>query len=294
MITDETVTSSPRVWRCCGYELPWGGRTLVAGILNVTPDSFSDGGRFDSLDRAVRQAEALIAEGADLLDIGGESSRPGAAPVSTEEEIHRVVPVVEAIHAAHPEIPISVDTVKAEVGRRALEAGACILNDITALRGDPDMATLAARTGAGVVLMHMQGEPRTMQQAPVYEDVVAEVEAFFRERSEAAVGAGIRPEAICLDPGVGFGKRLEHNLALIRAGRRFGELGCPLFLGLSRKSFIGALLDLPVEERLEGSLAAATAAVLHGAHIVRVHDVAATRRAVTIADALMRVDEGNG
>jgi dihydropteroate synthase len=286
MSTEKPSPSFSQIWRCCGHELPWGGRTLVAGILNVTPDSFSDGGRFDSLDRAVRRAEALIAEGADLLDIGGESSRPGADPVSVEEEIRRVVPVVEAIHATHPEVPISVDTVKAEVGRRAIEAGACILNDITALRGDPAMAPLAARTGAGVVLMHMQGAPRTMQQAPAYADVVSEVEAFFRERIAAAEQAGIRPETICLDPGVGFGKRLEHNLALIRAGGRFGELGCPLFLGLSRKSFIGALLDLPVEQRLEGSLAAATAAVLYGAHIVRVHDVAATRRAVAVADAL--------
>jgi dihydropteroate synthase len=272
-------------WQCGPRTFFCGARTLIAGVLNVTPDSFSDGGQFVDVNAAVEHALAMAAEGADMIDIGGESSRPGSDPVPLEEELRRVLPVIEGIRAAS-DVPISVDTTKAEVVRRAIGLGVEIVNDISALCADPAMAPLIADKGVGVILMHMRGAPRTMQQGPEHNDVIAEVEAFLEERMNAAIRAGIEIEQICVDPGIGFGKTLEHNLELIAAGWRFRALGTPLLVGMSRKSFIGALLDLPANERLEGSLAAAVTAVLRGADILRVHDVRETRRAVTIADAI--------
>ncbi|MCS6937025.1 MAG: dihydropteroate synthase [Candidatus Bipolaricaulota bacterium] len=266
-----------------------GKRTLVMGILNVTPDSFSDGGRFYALADALAHARRLIAEGADILDIGGESTRPGAEPVSLEEELRRVVPVVRAVRQEFPKIPISVDTYKATVAEAALEAGATILNDISALRFDPQMVKVAARARVPVVLMHMKGTPQTMQQNPTYDDVVGEIKAFLRERIALARSWGI--EQIWIDPGIGFGKRVAHNIEILRRLSELRDLGCPILIGTSRKFFIGRLgtaraEPLPVTERLEGTIASTVIAVLNGAQIVRVHDVAAMKKALAIADAV--------
>jgi len=280
-----------RPW-CCGARTFFcGARTLIMGVLNVTPDSFSDGGHFSDTGPALRHARAMIDAGVDIIDIGGESSRPGADAVTLDEERRRVLPVVEGIRAVS-DVPISVDTTKAELARQAIGRGADIINDITALRGDSEMPHVAAETGVGLILMHMRGTPKTMQDDPFYEDPVGEVEAFFRERIDAAVAAGIATDHLCIDPGIGFGKRVEDNLALIAAGWRLGRLGFLVLLGVSRKSFLGALLDLPVEERLEGSLAAGVAGVLCGADILRVHDVRETRRAAAVADALKGFADG--
>jgi dihydropteroate synthase len=264
-----------------------GGRVLVMGVLNVTPDSFSDGGAFLNPDAAADRALAMEREGADIIDIGGESSRPGAEPVPLEEELRRVLPVLERLRG-RLRIPISIDTTKAEVAEAALQAGAEIVNDISALRFDPRMGEVVARSGAGLVLMHMRGTPKTMQQDPTYADVVAEVRDFLAQRVEHAVSLGIDRELIAIDPGIGFGKTVEHNLELLRRLPELCELGHPVLVGPSRKSFIGAVLDLPVEERLEGTLAACAVAVVRGADIVRVHDVRAVRRAVDLAVRLRR------
>ncbi|MCI0340108.1 MAG: dihydropteroate synthase [Planctomycetales bacterium] len=273
------------VLRLRGREVPLGPRPWVQGILNVTPDSFSDGGRFLDPAAAVARGRAMAEEGADLLDVGGESTRPGSAPVPEAEERARVIPVIRAL-ARDVAVPISVDTSKASVAAAALEAGAAMVNDVTALRGDPAMAGVLARAGGALVLMHMQGEPRTMQAAPRYGEVVAEVAAFLRERVEAAVAAGIAREQLLVDPGIGFGKTLEHNLEILRRLGELRSIGRPILVGPSRKSFLGALLDLPVGERLEGTLAAVAACVLRGALVVRVHDVRAAARAVRVAAAL--------
>ena len=261
-------------------------RALIMGVLNVTPDSFSDGGLYLRTEDAVRRAEEMAQEGADIIDIGGESSRPGAEPVPLEEELRRVIPVVREVARRLP-VPISVDTYKAEVARRALEEGASIVNDISALRFDPDMADVVAEREAPVVLMHMKGTPRDMQRNPYYEDVLGEVEGFLRERKEAAVGMGIPEENIILDPGIGFGKRVQDNLQLLKNLDRLVALGSPVLVGTSRKSFIGAVLDLPVEERLEGTLATLVLAVAKGAKILRVHDVKPAVRAVRMAEAIL-------
>ncbi len=266
------------VWRDLGV----GERVLVMGILNVTPDSFSDGGRFLDPDRAVAHALRLQDEGADIIDIGGESTRPGAEPVPLEEELRRVIPVLEKLRRKL-RIPVSIDTYKAEVAEAAIELGARIVNDVTALRADPRMGEVVARAGVGLVLMHMRGTPRDMQENPTYTDVVAEISAFLRERISAALSRGIAPEQIAVDPGIGFGKKLEHNLEILRRLEEFLELGRPVLVGPSRKSFIGEILGLPVEERLEGTLAACAVAVVRGADIVRVHDVLPARRAVDLA-----------
>ncbi|MBI3597164.1 MAG: dihydropteroate synthase [Nitrospirae bacterium] len=271
-----------------GLDLSLGPRTLLMGILNVTPDSFSNGGLFLKTDEAIRRAEALAEEGADLLDIGGESSRPGADPVPAEEEIRRVVPVIERLVKRLP-IPISIDTVKAEVARRALAAGARIINDISALRFDPEMAPLAAREGVPVVLMHMKGTPKDMQVHPVYSNVVLEITEFFETRIRFAEQAGISRERIVLDPGIGFGKTIDHNLEILARMDEFQSLGRPLLIGPSRKSFIGQVLGLPVEERLEGTAAAVAIGVLNGASIIRVHDVKAMGRVVRMVEAMKRV-----
>jgi len=276
-------------WHASGRVLDCSARTLVMGVLNVTPDSFSDGGRFLDPDLAVAHASRMVADGADIVDVGGESTRPGAEPVTAEEERRRVVSVIERIAAEHPRLAISIDTRKSEVAAAALEAGACIVNDVSAGR-DPEMFAVAREAGAGLVLMHMLGDPRTMQEAPRYDDVVAEVKEYLRERIEAAEFAGIEPQALCVDPGIGFGKNLEHNLALLKRLDAFADLGRPVLVGPSRKRFIGAILDLPQDERVEGTAGAVAWAIAHGAHVVRVHDVKQIVRAARVVDAIARAE----
>jgi dihydropteroate synthase len=260
-------------------------RPVVMGILNVTPDSFSDGGRFNDTPRAVAHALAMAEDGAALVDIGGESTRPGAQPVDAADELARVLPVLEALVAAGAP-PVSVDTTKPAVMRAAAAAGAEMINDVMALR-TPGALEAAAESGCAVCLMHMQGQPRTMQQAPCYDDVVTEVYDFLARRVEACVGAGIEPARIVLDPGFGFGKTLEHNLLLMRGLAHFAGLGLPLLVGVSRKSMIGALTGRPVAERLAGGLALATLAAQAGAAIIRSHDVAATYDALGVTAAVL-------
>lgn len=257
------------------------------GVVNVTPDSFSDGGRFLNEAAAVAHARRLIADGADILDIGGESTRPGAEPVEAAAELARVVPVVRAVRAESA-LPISVDTTKPEVAEAAVAAGATIWNDVTALRGAPDSAARAAELGCEVILMHMQGEPRTMQENPHYEDVVAEVGAFLRARAEAAMASGVARERISLDPGVGFGKTLAHNLALLRALPAFVALGFPIVLGVSRKRFIAAIDQAAAlaDDRLGGSLSGALLGAEAGVGVLRVHDVRETVQALAVRAAV--------
>jgi dihydropteroate synthase len=257
------------------------------GILNVTPDSFADGGRWNTVERAVAHAEELVEQGADLIDVGGESTRPNAEPVSADEEKRRVLPVIEELRRRF-EAPISIDTRKAEVARAALTAGAVIVNDISAL-ADPEMASLIAEHDAGLVLMHMQGTPRTMQYDPHYDDLFAEISTYLREAADRARQAGVRPERIVIDPGIGFGKTVSHNVELIRHLNRLVELGYPVMIGASRKNFIGRLTGKDVADRLPGTIAAMTAALLSGARIVRVHDVAPTVDAVRVAEAITGV-----
>jgi dihydropteroate synthase len=257
----------------------------IMGVVNVTPDSFSDGGKYLEPRRAVEHGRALVAEGADILDVGGESTRPGAEAVSVEEELRRVVPVIEGLASAGA--AISVDTSKAAVAAAALDAGAGIVNDVTALRGDPEMAGLCAERGATVVLMHMLGEPRTMQDNPQYGDVVAEVGDFLAARMAAALGAGVDEERIWLDPGIGFGKTAAHNMELLRRLGELGRLGRPLVIGTSRKSFIGQLDGSPADARLGGTIASSVLAAAEGAAVLRVHDVAAMRQALSVAAAVL-------
>ena len=258
----------------------------IMGVVNVTPDSFSDGGRFFDPQAAVTHALALAEEGADILDLGGESTRPGAAPVPLEEELRRVIPVIEQL-AGKTRAAISIDTRKPDVARAAVRAGASIWNDVSALTYAKDSVEIAAALGCDIVLMHAQGDPRTMQDNPVYEDVVAEVTAFLGARIETCVAAGIARDRLIVDPGIGFGKTLEHNLALLANLDRLSSLGCPILLGASRKRFIAALdRDGPAANRLGGSLAALLAGWRRGAAIFRVHDVAETRQALKIAGAI--------
>jgi dihydropteroate synthase len=277
----------PFVWRLRDRVIEFGGRPLVMGIVNVTPDSFSDGGRFLDASAAVEQAQKLVAEGADILDIGGESTRPNAEPVPLEEELRRVVPVVEKL-VPLVSIPISVDTMKSEVARQCLEAGAAIVNDVSGFR-DPVMVRTAAEHRAGVVVMHMQGTPQTMQHDPRYDDVVQEVGDFFEERLRALVESGVHPDSVCFDPGIGFGKTLDHTLELLANLGEFTSLGRSLCLGVSRKGFIGQITGRARNERMPGSLAVACIAAARGqAQILRVHDVAPTRDAVALLDAIDR------
>jgi len=257
------------------------------GVVNVTPDSFSDGGRFFSVQAAVDQGLRLLSEGADMLDIGGESTRPGAAPLSAQAEMDRVLPVIEALRQSTP-CPISIDTQKAEVARAAVQMGATIWNDVSALRGSKEAAQIAAELGVPVVLMHMQGEPGTMQHAPHYEDVVAEVCAFLSERAGAAMDAGVARGAISLDPGIGFGKSLAHNLTLLAHLDQIMALGFPVLLGVSRKRFVQALDPSASDptDRLGGSLAAALMGVKMGVDVIRVHDVRETVQAVRVWQAI--------
>lgn len=256
------------------------------GVLNVTPDSFSDGGRFLDLPAAVEQAWRLAQAGADIIDIGGMSSRPGAEEVSVAEELRRVLPVVEGVLEG-VDAAVSVDTCRSEVAREALARGVHMINDITAL-AEPAMAELVAETGAAVILMHMQGTPRTMQHSPHYHDVVAEVRRFLASRIERARAAGVSPEAIVVDPGIGFGKTVGHNLEVLRRLGEFQDLGCPVLVGTSRKSFIGEVLGVPLGERLLGSLGSVVVARLAGASLFRVHDVAETRQVLTLTEAISR------
>jgi len=255
------------------------------GVVNVTPDSFSDGGLFLDAEAAIAHGKELARDGADILDVGGESTRPGADAVSPEEEVARTEPVVQELGKSGAEI--SIDTSKLAVAEAALDAGAAIVNDVTALRGDPEIAELVAARGAGLVLMHMRGDPRTMQVEPVYDDVVEEVKAFLAERTEAAVAAGVAEERIWLDPGIGFGKTLEHNLELLRRLGELRELGRPLVVGTSRKSFIGKIDGSEVGDRLGGTIASSVLAAERGAEVLRVHDVAACRQALAVAAAIL-------
>jgi len=269
-------------FRCGAFSLSL-ERPLVMGIVNVTPDSFSDGGRFLDGSKAIAQAMRLVEEGADIIDIGGESSRPGAAPVPADEEVARLLPVLRAMRGVP--VPVSVDTVKPEVMRAVLDEGAAMINDITALSA-PGAIDVVAGSNCGVCLMHMQGEPRTMQAAPHYEDVVAQVRAYLGRRAKAVETAGVGRDRIVIDPGFGFGKTVRHNLELLRRLDAFAELGLPLLAGWSRKSSLGKITGRPADQRLAASLAAAVMALERGARLLRVHDVAATRDAVSFFCAL--------
>ncbi|MEJ5186880.1 MAG: dihydropteroate synthase [Candidatus Geothermincolales bacterium] len=274
-----------RVLRLAGREYDLDERTLVMGVVNVTPDSFSDGGRFLEAEKAVEHGLRLVEEGADILDIGGESTRPGSDFIPLEEELRRVLPVLEKL-VEKTDVPISVDTTKAEVARRALDLGCSMVNDISAGRLDPEMLPLVASRGVPICLMHMKGMPKDMQVDPRYDDVVGEIMGFLRERSEAALRAGVAKENILVDPGIGFGKTLQHNLEILRRLGEFRSLGYPILLGTSRKSFIGMILDLPVEERLEGTAASVALGIAAGTDIVRVHDVKEMVRVARVADAI--------
>lgn len=260
---------------------------LIMGIVNVTPDSFFDGGRFYDPQQAVAHAVQLVEEGADLLDIGAESTRPGALPVDEEEEHRRLIPVVAAVAKA-VSVPISVDTSKAAVARAAIDAGAVMINDVTALRGDTTMVEVVAKTGAGLVLMHMQGTPETMQRSPHYDDVIEDITRFLAERARFAMDRGVAHERIVLDPGIGFGKTLTHNVDLLANLDAFLQLGFPLLVGPSRKGFIGQLTRQSPEGRAWGTAGVVALAVEHGANILRVHDVAPMKDVVTVADAIAR------
>jgi dihydropteroate synthase len=284
----------PHLWGALGRAIVTpanhGRGPKIMGVVNVTPDSFSDGGRYLGVDAALAHARRLVGEGADLLDIGGESSRPGSDPVSLDEELRRVLPLVEAL-AAELSVPLSIDTTKAEVARHAIAAGAVVVNDISALAADPELAGVVAATGAGVVLMHMRGLPRTMQVAPEYGDVVSEVYDFLASRIEAAEAAGILRERIALDPGIGFGKTVDHNLQLLRNLGRFASLGCAVLVGTSRKRFLGTITGRPVDQRATASVVSALAAALGGASVVRVHDVGPMVDAVRVWAAVRGWDQ---
>jgi dihydropteroate synthase len=282
------VAMTEAVWRCRDRVVPLGERTLLMGVVNVTPDSFSDGGRFLHTDDAVKHAMQLAADGADILDVGGESTRPGAEPVSLDEEAARVVPVIERLRTEAPDLAISVDTRHPEVALAALAAGADIVNDVTAASAPGTLEAVRA-SGAGLVLMHMQGEPQTMQAAPTYDNVVVEVRGFLAERIEAAVAAGVARDRLCADPGIGFGKTTAHNLALLHDIASFQRLGVPLLVGASRKRFIGELSDVDdPAERVEGTAGAVAWCAAQGVDIVRVHDVKEMARVVKVVDAIAR------
>ncbi|MGC8886088.1 MAG: dihydropteroate synthase [Verrucomicrobiia bacterium] len=273
------------------YDFP--RATIVMGIINVTPDSFYNGGRYFDHNRAVERAFELIEEGAEILDIGGESTRPGAQPVEEKEELKRVIPVIERI-ADKINIPISIDTVKPEVARRALAAGASLINDIAANRQEPEMWQIVAETGAGYIVNHMKGSPQTMQLNPVYCDVVKEIDDFFEDRLRRLKSIGVYEDQVVLDPGIGFGKTVEHNLKILKNVKYFGKWGRPVMIGASRKSFIGKILNLDVEFRLSGSLACAAWAVMNGVKIIRAHDVRETVQVAKMIEAIMTEgDAGN-
>ena len=291
MFADYFLLMLVREWKLAHRSLPYGERTLVMGVLNVTPDSFSDGGQFFAFDRAIAQAEQMISEGADIIDVGGESTRPGSEFVSEADELRRVIPLIERL-ASSSSIPISIDTTKPSVARAALAAGAEIVNDISGLRFDPAIADEVAKAKAGLVLMHSRGTPKDMQQLPPVADIMSEVTSGLRQSVAIAEGHGVPREGIVIDPGIGFGKTAEQNVELIakldQLARAFPDL--PLMIGTSRKSFIGKLLgNAPADQRLYGTIASVVAAVLNSAHIVRVHDVKAAADAVRVLDAIRAV-----
>jgi len=279
-----SVVAFPEI-RCREKTLSLGTKVLIMGILNVTPDSFSDGGRFLDPALAIDQAQKMVAEGADIIDIGGESTRPGSSYVSEEEEIERIRPIVEALGKCM-DIPLSIDTRKAAVAQMALDCGVSIVNDVSAMQDDPRMAQVVQESGAGVVLMHRQGQSGTMQKTPHYSDVVAEVKAFLSTSIAMALSVGISSDRIIIDPGIGFGKTCRHNLTILAKLGEFLQLEQPLMVGLSRKAFIGELTGKPVAEREMGNAAAMALAVWHGVHILRVHDVAAMKDAIQVAQGL--------
>lgn len=272
----------------CGddHTLELGGRTLLMGTINVTPDSFSDGGRFYKTDQAIKQGELLASDGADILDVGGESTRPFSDSVDIEEELRRVIPVVSELAKRTP-LPISIDTCKGQVARAALDAGATMINDISGLRYDPELVKLAATSQVPLVLMHMQGSPRTMQLEPHYGSLLSEIIGFLEERIQFACEAGVPRDQIIVDPGIGFGKTVHHNLLIVKHLDSLATLGRPILLGTSRKSFIGAVLDKEVTEREPGSWATVCAGIIKGAHIVRVHEVTTCRQIADMIDAIM-------
>ncbi len=272
----------------CGddHTLELGGRTLLMGTINVTPDSFSDGGRFYKTDQAIKQGELLASDGADILDVGGESTRPFSDSVDIEEELRRVIPVVSEL-AKRTSLPISIDTCKGQVARAALDAGATMINDISGLRYDPELVKLAATSQVPLVLMHMQGSPRTMQLEPHYGSLLSEIIGFLEERIQFACEAGVSRDQIIVDPGIGFGKTVHHNLLLVKHLDSLATLGRPILLGTSRKSFIGAVLDKEVTEREPGSWATVCAGIIKGAHIVRVHEVTTCRQIADMIDAII-------
>jgi dihydropteroate synthase len=287
MRTSGTPPAGAAAFRCRRFTIPLGGEALVVGVVNVTPDSFSDGGRFLDPGAACDRAHALAAEGAAIVEVGGESSRPGARPVPTAEELRRVLPVVRRLARELP-VPVAVDTWKAPVAEAVLDVGADLLNDITALAGGPALAAAAGRAGAGLVLMHMQGTPETMQREPAYADVVAEVRTALGAAAARAEAEGVAPDSIALDPGLGFGKTVRHNLELLRRLGELCALGRPVMVGASRKAFLGAVLEAPLEDRLEGTLAAGAAAILQGASLVRVHEVLPMVRVARVLAAIAR------
>lgn len=259
----------------------------IMGILNATPDSFSDGGRYSDIDAALRQAEIMLSEGADMLDIGGESTRPGSDPVPADEQIRRVIPVIEAIHARHPKLLISIDTTLSQVAEAALKAGASIVNDISAGQCDPNMLPMVAAADAAIILMHMQGTPKTMQDNPYYDDVVTEVSDALRRSIDLALAAGVKPENVAVDPGIGFGKRKQDNLDLLAHLGRFVDIGYPVLLGTSRKRFMGSICNVSEPCELVTATAVTTAlGVMAGVHLFRVHDVKANRQAADVAWAI--------
>jgi dihydropteroate synthase len=262
-------------------------RTHLMGILNVTPDSFSDGGKFLKFDDAVRRGVEMAQEGADIIDVGGESTRPGSDPITLEEELSRVIPVIKAL-SKEIDVPISIDTYKSEVAEKALDAGAEMINDISALRFDSRMKRVAAERQVPIVLMHIKGTPKNMQENPYYDDVIQEITNYLQESIQLGKDAGIKKENIIIDPGIGFGKRLQDNLNLLKNLKKFLILDCPILVGPSRKSFIDRILDLPVEERLEGSLAALAVSIMNGANIVRVHDVKESKRVAGLVDTILK------
>jgi len=283
------VSRRAHIWQLRSRALHLGTIPRLMGIVNVTPDSFSDGGQFFETDSAVRHARELAAAGADILDIGGQSTRPYATPVSCDEELRRVIPVIELL-APQVSLPLSIDTCYAEVARQALEAGAQIVNDISGLTADPKMLPLVAQTGAGVCVMHMQGTPQTMQDNPTYSDVVQDVFEYLAARRDGLLQAGIDRDRIALDPGIGFGKTHQHNLELLAAAHKFHELGCPLLFGPSRKGFIAKVLGDKSADRLGGTIGVVLALARAGVQIARVHDVAPIRQALLLFDAVGGID----
>jgi dihydropteroate synthase len=274
-------------------ELQLGERTLVMGVLNITPDSFSDGGHYFEPQRAIEHGLRMAEEGADIIDIGGESSRPGSDPLSPDEELKRIIPAIERL-ASSLAIPLSVDTNKALVAERAIEAGAQMINDISGLRFDPQLPEVAARYDTPLIIMHIKGSPKTMQQDPSYDDLMGEIIDYLQEGIERAERAGVDPHQVIVDPGIGFGKRVQDNLTIIHRLAELNTLGRPLLIGTSRKSFIGSVLNAAVNQREVGTVATVAVSVLKGAHIVRVHDVASARQAVDMADAIINAEGWSG